>query len=254
MKVLFKENNKWFMELTTPDYERDNFGMKVGELRIANETQAVGSNDDPFLSKLLVDSGIQMCTFRGKEDTTLVQYLNKQEFKFIGTFYSLGLTQSDFRETSLCHPEWVVEEATELEYGRVCSIEKEVFDFSTYQMDNRIMSEFSSRRNVKRVQTYFTKPNHHTFVIKEGGIILGFIQFVYENDMAMAVNGAIHPSHHKKFLGTMMYNEAFKAIFDSGIRVITSGVSAQNVKALRIHQSCGFKIIDAEIHLRWIEK
>jgi ribosomal protein S18 acetylase RimI-like enzyme len=253
MKISFKHLD-WFMELDTPDYETRNFGLVVGELRLANETFGIGNSYDPNLLDVLLGNKISICTFRGKEDTKLISYLNSLGFKFIGSFYTLKLDKDDFVETSLINPELTVVEATGDDFERMYEIERDVFDYSSYQMDDRLPKDMTADRNVKRVEAYVTKPNHHAFLVKKGDVTLGFIQFLYDKGVAYAVNGAIDKEHHQQFMGTIMYSGAFRKIFDSGMTTILSGVSVQNVRALKIHQACGFKITDSEIHLRWIEK
>jgi len=240
------------MEVSIPNYEKVNFGCAVAELRLRPKAEV----DDEWmaLSSILGDKDIDVCTFKGREDTRLVQVLNDMGFKFISTFYTLSLDRTDFMETTHENIALRVEEATDADIERVYDIERGVFDYSTYQMDDRLSADKMSERNVRRVASYVGKPNNLIFLIKRDSAILGFIQFLYDDDIAHAVNGAIVRSLQDQFVGSLMYSGAFKSIFNTGITTITSGVSAQNIRALRIHQACGFKIIDAEIHLRWIRK
>jgi ribosomal protein S18 acetylase RimI-like enzyme len=245
--------NDWIFELTTPEYEISTFGDKIGELRkvdIKIPNKNVFELDE--IDLYCKTNNILSCTFRGKEDINIVRYLNSIGFQFVSTFYTLSCDRSDFKRIDIENDLNVIE-ATEKDFDRILEIESKVFDYSTYQIDPLFSNDITSKRNVKRVKFYFSNPNHHTFIIMKGTLVIGFIQFLYDNilGIAYAENGAVDPDFHERFVGTKLYSEAFVSIFNSGINKIMSAVSAQNVRALKIHLSTNFKIINQEIHLRW---
>lgn len=252
MNTFFYKND-WLFELTIPEYEISTFGCKIGELKKINiDPPYKNIFDLNEIGSYCKTNDILSCTFRGKEDINIIRYLNSLGFQFVSTFYTLSCDHEEFKRIDIDN-ELKVIEATEKDFDRILEIESKVFDYSTYQIDPLYPNDITSLRNVKRVKFYFPNPNHHSFIIRKGDIIIGFIQFLYDNTngIAYAENGAVDPDFHEQFIGTKLYSESFVSIFNSGINKIMSGVSAQNDRALKIHLATNFKIINQEIHLRW---
>ena len=142
--------------------------------------------------------------------------------------------------------------AKDNDFEEVLNLEKEVMDFSTFQIDPLIDSEVASQRNVIRVKSYFNNPNHRLYVVRKGEDIIGFLQFVvdFEKGEANCVNGAIAKEYQGLFVGPKLYSYAFKSVFDLGIYKIFGGYSAQNKPVVKLFSACNFRIIGEEIHLR----
>jgi ribosomal protein S18 acetylase RimI-like enzyme len=251
--MTYFEKDGYILGLTMPEYETNIFGGKMSELRaIKNEGQRVSL----ILPLENIESycrcgNILACTFRGKEDMKLVRYLNNIGFQFVSTFSTISCTKNEFKPIKAIS-DLKVTVAKEEDHSEILNIESKVFDYSTYQLDDRFPNEITAFRNVVRVTSYFHNPNHCTYVIRHEGKVIGFSQFLIDtvHKTAKAVNAAVDPMYHGMFVGPKLYSDAFKDIFDWGILSITSGCSNQNTAALKIHQACGFRITEQEIHLR----
>ena len=244
-------------ELTSPEYETKNFGGKMGELRVITlpytPSQTLGyictELDD--LPNRLVRDGYLACTFRGKEDTQLVRYLDTLGFKFVGTYRMFSCYNKDFMSYSIPPNNLEVVFAHEDDYSRILEIESQVFDYSTFQIDDRFPADVTAKRNVQRVKSYFNNPNHVCYVVKSKGFVIGFNQFIvdYEARCAENVNSAVDPNSQNRYVGTKLYLESFRNVL-SVYDMVTGGVCTQNPRPTRILNTMGFKFIDQEIHLR----
>lgn len=246
-EIIFKKD-KWLFELTMPEYETTTFGGRMSELRLTKKGIVSFSLDN--IRDYLFANNILACTFRGREDTLLVQYLNDLGFKFIGTFNTMTCECGEFK--FIIGPrDLKVSEAQKKDYEAILNIEDRVFDYSTYQLDPLFQRSVTAYRNVLRVKSYFGKPNHCIYVIKHDKKVIGFLQFIldWEKKIANCVNGAVDPDYHNLFVGPKLYNYSFGDILLS-MRKIISGCSNQNIPVLKIHRACGFRITDQEIHLR----
>jgi ribosomal protein S18 acetylase RimI-like enzyme len=136
------------------------------------------------------------------------------------------------------------------DYKQMVDIKSRVFDYSTHQLDPSLDKEKTSHRNVLRLSSYFTNPNHCAYVGRLNGKVIGYLQFVVNGKSALCTNGAIDPNYHGMFIGAKIYSNAFESVFDQGVKVITSGYCNQNIPARKIHQACNFKVKEHEIHLR----
>lgn len=249
-------NNLWTFELKTPKYEEDNFGCKVGELRLVEPNdEACFQMKDIFEVFDMLD--IEACTFRGREETQLVRFLNKIGFQFVGTYRYFECKREDFKPCAVGE----VVELNEEDNARIELIERNVFDFSTYQIDGRFNNDQCAMRNANRVKSYFDHPNYYSYGVTYDGFVVGFIQFIVDpvNRTAENVNSALLTQD--KGLGKILYSGGFGKIFDlktstnSGdiyeIDKVTGWVSTQNPRPAKILDRMGFRFIDQEIHLRW---
>lgn len=247
----------WFFKLTIPEYETSTFGGKMGELRLVNESDI----DTPITSfgkieEDLISQGVLACTFRGKEDTQLVRYLNGLGFEFVATYRFFDCASYNFMELNTENEAAEVLLATPEDYDRILEIEKDVFDYSTYQIDPSFPNEITSYRNTLRVKYYFNNPDHVCYVIKYLHNVVGFMQFLIDEDSETAenVNSGIISDVQSRGLGTKLYSESLRTLFSTGVTMITGGVCTQNVRPIKILNAMGVKFIDHEIHLRWKQK
>lgn len=251
-EIIFKKDN-WLFELTIPEYETTTFGGKMSELRLVpKRCLSSPSFALDYIDEYLMTNDILACTFRGKEDTRLVQYLNELGFKFIGTFNTMVCKELEFKEIPM-QTDLIVMDGQKRDYDAILEIESRVFDYSSYQLDPLFLNEITAYRNVLRVKSYFNNPNHHSYIIKNEKKVIGFLQFLIDdiNKIGKCVNGAVDPDYHGMLVGPKLYSDAFKHIFDSFfMNKIISGCSNQNIPVLKIHRACGFRITDHEIHLR----
>lgn len=254
-------------QLKCPAYEEKNFGFKVGELRLVEHdpSRVVLPMDEFWYIMNKLELGA--CTLRGKEDINLIRYLNDLGFEFVGTYRYFECKREDFKP---CAYGDIIEVDSE-RYDDVLFVERNVFDYSTYQIDDRFNRNDTVTRNVNRVKSYFDNPNHYCYGIldtpspeDEGHQqLIGFIQFIVDpqNRTAENVNSALMDQN--KGLGKILYSEGFKRIFDLwsplndashnayAIDKVTGWVSAQNPRPAKILDKMGFRFIDQEIHLRW---
>jgi len=241
-----------FFELKTPEYEIPTFGGKIGELRLIGADKVYNSDFLLFesLDGYLRDNGYIACTFRGDEDIWLVRFLNDNGFKFVGTFSKL-VCPVKMNTHIRVNTDLNVTLACEDDYEGILSVCRNVFDYSTYQMDYDFSLAKMAERNVNRVKSYFTHPKHVCYVIKIYGVVQGFLQFVFEGDKAKCVNGAVAEDYQGLVVGSKLYSDSFSHVFDFwGADTIESGCSNQNIPVLKLHDACGFKIKSQEIHLR----
>lgn len=257
--MIFFHHNQWMFKLTTPEYETEIFGGKMGELRLIKTLDKLKEGDISlsmsFFPDFMLQRGILACTFRGQENTNLVQYLNGIGFKFIGTFMSMKCENlcQDYLKPFKAPNNYSWEEASEKDYNRILEIESKVFDYSSFQIDKRFPNEITSYRNVLRVKSYFNHQNHHIYIVKDNNKIVGFIQAIVdkENHKVELVNGGLDPDYHGKGVGTKLYNLTFNMFFSvMGINIITTNFCVQNIPVLKIKQAYGFTLTGTEIHLR----
>jgi len=235
------------LSLTSPEYETNIFGGLMGELRQSNDTDSSHLPIDDIYS-FLKKEGFLACTFRGNEDVGVVRRLNELGFKFVGTFSEMSCCAEDFRGIKICNNS--VSIALESDYEDMANICHKVFDYSTYQIDNRFPNRVTSYRNVLRLKSYFGNPDHRSYVIKHFGEIAGYIQFVIDGQTAHTVNAAIDPSCQGMFFGVKLFTDAFKHLFSSGIKRATTGYCNQNRAIVKIYNAFNFKLDKHEIHLR----
>jgi ribosomal protein S18 acetylase RimI-like enzyme len=242
----------WFFELTSPDYETPIFGGKLGELRSIGADKVY--NSDFLLTEdlcgYLWDNDYLACTFRGAEDIKLIRYLNDIGFLFVGTYGVIHCSSSDFTPLKV-RDDLVMAKASEMDYDEMTGIQSRVFDYSTHQLDFLLDSTSTSNRNVLRLKSYFSNPNHIAYIIRnDEGVLLGYMQGVIDGGTVHLTNAAINPDYHGQRVGSTLYSKSFDSLFKSGIDLLTSGYSNQNIPVFKIHRSCGFRVYSHEIHLR----
>lgn len=247
-------SNIYTFSLTIPDYETGVFGGKVSELRLVKNDEIVTSKNNLNLTqinKYLKDNNIISCTFRGKENIEIIQFLNNLDFKFIATYNTISLSKKEFKEINL-NSNLIIKKLNKDQFEEILELESKVFDFSTYQIDNRFNSEITSKRNALRVKSYFNKKGNYIFAAEHLNVIIGFLQFNidYKNGIADCVNGAIHIDYQGHFVGPKLYSDSFKKIFKMKINTILGGYCTQNFSVSKIFKACNFRIINQEIHLR----
>jgi ribosomal protein S18 acetylase RimI-like enzyme len=245
MFILRKDN--WFFNLTTPDYEVFNFGYKVGELRLTNDKSYSWEMDN--IEDYLFSNKIPVCTFRGNEEIDIVRYLNSLGFLFVGTYSEVFCRSRNFNEIKVTNDLKIIK-ATKENYQEMEKIQSTVFDYSSYQLDSMFSHSVTSKRNVKRLSSYFDNPDHIAYVSIYNNKVIGYLQFIIDGDIAHCVNGAVDPSFHGLFIGVQLYSQSFKNIFDLGIDKITSDYCNQNIVVAKMHQAFNFKLSHHEIHLR----
>lgn len=249
--IIFSKD-KWLFKLEIPEYETPIFGAKMAEVRLISQPETASYSMDNIKEYLDLNE-ILACTFRGKEITVLVQYLNNLGFRFIGTFNTLYCRNEQFTRITVNSGMKVIK-AEPKDYDKLLDIESKVFDYSSYQLDPLFSNEIAAYRNALRVKSYLGNANHVAYVVKHEKSIIGFLQFIIDSGkrIAKCVNGAVIPDHHGHFVGPKLYSDAFQYIFASGVYSITSGCSNQNTSAYKIHSACGFRITEQEIHLRLV--
>jgi len=249
MGTLFSKD-KWLFNLTTPEYETAIFGYRMGELRLVSSFASADLCLDD-IAQYMTDEEMLACTFRGKENIDLVRYLNSIGFLFVGTYSIVTCDTYDFYRVNM-RSDLNIIQANRDDYEGMINIKKKVFDYSTHQLDPLFHNDITSHRNVLRLKSYFDNPNHYAYICKYKNKVIGYLQFIVdkEHNTALCTNGAIDPDYHRLFIGVHVYTEAFNNIFEMGIEQITSGYCNQNLPAMKIHRSCGFKLKEHEIHLR----
>lgn len=241
----------WAFELSIPEYDTATFGHQVGELRLLPLPKQTDNMGMDCLIAYLKKNNIRICTFRGEEDTVLVRYLASLGFNFVGTYSDVICKRKDFSDIPI-KSDVSIEKADAKDFGEMMDIKARVFDYSTYQLDPALVLGITTRRNVLRLKSYFSNPLHCSYVCKVSGRVVGYIQFLIDldNRIAYTENGAIDPDYQNMFIGAKLYSDAFKRVFDMGVRSITSGYCNQNTPVVKIHQAIGFKVRKHEIHLR----
>jgi len=251
--MLFKEND-WYFKLTVPEYETPIFGGLMGEIRVVSKEEFLDQQYFKYiaLKDYLSNSDLLACTFRGKEDTPLIMYLQSLGFMFVGTFSNVLCTKANFRILSMFDRSHI-SLATEDDYEHMSNIQARVFDYSTHQLDPRLNTDITSKRNVLRLQSYFNRSGHRVYVYKLRGAVLGYLQFIVGDGTATCVNGAVDPDYHGMFVGAPLYSYAFNDLFiNEECNSITSAFCNQNKPVSKLHQALGFKIMSHEVHLRLI--
>lgn len=244
-------NGRWNFNLNTPKYEIPTFGGKIGELRLTENNVNCYPLDE--LITYLKNNDYLACTFRGEEEINLVRTLNDLGFKFVASYRFFRCYYYEFTPVDAFIDGLTIRTASESDYDAILDIESRVFDYSTYQIDPYFRKDVTAHRNVLRVKSYFTNPNHVCYVAKLNDVVVGFIQFLIDKETGVAenVNSAILPEHHGKHIGAVLYAKGFEKAFDAGAKVTTGGVCVQNPRPFKLLNRMGFKFTDQEIHLRW---
>lgn len=255
MTTIFEKDNRLF-QLTVPEYETANFRSKMSELKLLGNIDNIVVDINVIfslnsLALYMKEENISACTFKGKEDIKIIQLLNDMGFKFIGTFTSMYVTFDGLKKINY-NPNYYVILATQADNPQILELESKVFDYSSYQLDDRFPNEITSKRNAKRVESYFNNHNELCFVIKDKSKIIGFIQAIYRStERIELVNGALDPCYHSKGIGKTLYYLTFKWMFDLlGVVRIDTNFCTQNIPVLKINKELGFQFNDQEIHLR----
>jgi ribosomal protein S18 acetylase RimI-like enzyme len=254
MRKIF-EKNGWLFELTVPEYETANFGCKMSELRLLGDIDKIVLDINIIfsidsLAFYMKEKNIYSSTFKGKENINIIRLLNDIGFKFVGTFTSMYCTFDSLKKTNY-NPDYDVVLATKEDYSGILELEAKVFDYSSYQLDDRFLNEITAKRNVKRVESYFNNPKHICYVIKDNDKVIGFIQAISDAvGIIQLVNGALDPDYHGKRIGKTLYYLTFLNMFMRGGIRIDTNFCTQNIPVLKINQELGFQFSDQEIHLR----
>ena len=140
----------------------------------------------------------------------------------------------------------------------ILEVQKNVYDYSTFQTDFRINPEVSSERSCLRVKSYFKDKNHIIFLAKDtknDNKIVGFLQFILSEGDLECENGAVISDSQGFLYGPVLYSYACDYIFKnfSGVNTIYGGCGLTNTRVLRLFQKLNFKIVHKEVHFRKID-
>ena len=250
----FRHEN-YIFKLTTPKYEVPIFGYNIGELRLIQNIEFKQKEREIVeiknLDKYIIENEIMICTYRGQEEINIIRLLMELGFIFVGTFNEVYCLKEEFISIDY-KKDFGFSIARTNEFDEILNLEGKVFDYSTFQIDPLIDAEIASKRNVSRVESYFNRNGHLIFVVRLKNRIVGFQQFIVDDEKseATSVNAAIHPNFQNLSLGVVLYSKSFSNIFKNDINIIKAGFSNQNISSSNILYFHNFKLDHQEIHLR----
>ena len=239
-------------------YDDDLFKTNVYELLECAKNNVEKKSEQELKQDL---KKINFCTFRGEHNSNMINLLEKNNFYYVDNFLIVQTSRLDFKYINnkiSIKIELVRGEPSEKQKDEILKIEKNVFDYSTFQNDFRINPEISSKRNCLRVKSYFKDKNHIIFLAKDPkneDKIIGFLQFILSDIDLECVNGAVISNSQGFLYGPVLYSYAFNFIFKNfpQVNTIFGGCSLTNTRVLRLFQKLNFKIIHKEVHFRKID-
>ena len=120
----------------------------------------------------------------------------------------------------------IIKSYTFLDNDEVFKIEKECFS--------------NENRSYKSLVDTSTLDNFVGFVIKENGVIVGFITSTYCLDESDIITVAVLPSYRKKGYATTLFNTLLKALKEKGVNKLFLEVREGNAKAISLYEKLGF--------------
>jgi ribosomal protein S18 acetylase RimI-like enzyme len=233
------------------------FGKEVYELRECEDVSNYYQDDHALIDRL---GQIAFCTFRGSYNQRIIHLLEENEFKFIDDFIFLKIQKKKFSKLfkkNRISIDVITGPPNQETINNINDIQQSVNEFSTFQQDKRLPNEITSRRNLIKIQSLFTKENYIGFLVKneEEKRYVAFLQFLIFDDHVIAQNGAVDPIFQNLFVGAALYSYAFEYIFTNmnNIKNISVTFGLNNARVMNMLLEMGGKIEGREVHLRKIK-
>ncbi len=191
----------------------------------------------------------------------IINLLEQNNFRYVDNFLVVQTNRLDFKPIKnkiSIKIEILRGEPSDIQKKMILEVQKNVYDFSTFQTDFRINPEVSTERSCLRVKSYFKDENHIIFLAKDtknNDKIVGFLQFILSEGDLECENGAVISGSQGFLYGPVLYSHACDYIFKnfSGVNTIYGGCGLTNTRVLRLFQKLNFKIVHKEVHFRKID-
>jgi hypothetical protein len=227
------------------------FGFPVSDLRLGAEPPTVA--DIAQLREALASycerTGSELVSVRvPAPQTWLSAVLVGAGFRYVD--FALLATLPKLDPASLHETGFTLRRAEPADHEAICHICESVFQFGRYHTDPNFPRELADRRYVQwaRRALSASDPDDVVFVLGAPGKVTGFMHVALHQSSADLRLGAVASGSS---LGFWLYIETLRAVHGLGVRSVSTGISAANVRVMQIYSALGFRFSQPELILHW---
>lgn len=250
VKRLITDNRKEYI-WDKDKFDSDVFGINVAKIRFlySNSDSNLLRKSINRLLKELKENQIKYATHRvSAENFVLIQALEENNFKLVDGLISLKteIDNLNFSESDK------IREADFADLNDLKKLASSVFYLNRVYNDSFLDKKKADKMYEKWIENSVKKLAADIVLIyEEDKKILGFITM--QNDGHIPLIG-VDKNSRRKGIAKKLVTAALSRIQKSGGKTSYIETQMANIPALRVYQSCGFKISSSYFTLRWVNE
>lgn len=234
-------------------WKLDKFDTEILGYKVAKITSINANVDSPTLNKNIHDlnenlkeNSIKYATYRvNANNYPVIHALEKSGYILVDGLISLETTINLAEQDINSH----VRTPTEDDLKNILEIAGEVFNVTRYYHDPVIPKEKADNIYKEWVKnTMHGKFGDVILVWEEKNKILGLITLDKKGQIPLI---GVSKNARGKGIGRELVESSLNMFGDWGIKKIIVETQMTNISALRLYESCGFKITDSYLTFRW---
>ncbi len=224
-------------------FDSEIFGFKVAKIR----SLEAGSIKD--LIKDLGKNKVKYATFRLESNNfKIIHTLEKSGFILVDGLIRLSFKTSVMKGEKISNE---IRKATDNDLGELKELTSRLFSTGRVMNDSFIPKNKARQFYVRWIEnSILGKAAESVLVWEEGRKILGYITLMKSGQIPLL---GVSEKARGKGTGKKLINAALLEFKEWGVENIILETQIDNISALRLYQSCGFKIVNSFLTLRWAE-
>lgn len=229
-------------------WELDKFDSEIFGFKVAKINDLENGSVQDLISDLLKNN-IKYATFRiSSSKYSLINYLEKSGFVLVDGLISLALIKSEIH-TEISTSE--IRQANINDLEKLKYLTSELFLTSRVMNDSVIPRSKAKQFYVKWIENSVkAKIADSVMIYEEKGEILGYITLHRKGQIPLL---GVSKEARGKGVGRKLVNAALMEFKSWGTEVVSVDTQIDNISALRLYQSSGFKISNSYLTFRWAE-
>lgn len=223
----------------------DTFDSQIFGFKTAKITKV---NTDSEIELLLEDfkkNDVKYATFRIPSDNYLtLQALQKAGFVVVDGILSLNANIRDY----IAAEEDKIREAKGSDIESLKNITRGLFLTTRIYNDSFIPKNKADDFYMKWIENSVLKKVADSVLVWEDGEILGYITLQKKGQIPLM---GVSDKARGKGIGIKLVNASFKEFINWGLSTVVIETQINNIPAVRLYESCGFKTINSFFTLSW---
>jgi hypothetical protein len=234
-------------------WDAEAFGFPVGRLHLEGaapkgEAKAIAASIQQWadLTKAAV-IGVSVPA----DDIGWMDFLPQAGFTCVDLALTVSLSRLSNRPRTMRPAK--LREAGAADHPGIVTIARTAFDFGRYHRDARFPRALADRRFARWIERSLAnpRPDQKFYVSGPEGMPGGFMFLTLKNGEADWHLAGVSPSPQIRTPGPMLFSGMVDLMEATGVRSITSKISAANTAVLNIYAALGFRFLSPEYTFHW---
>ncbi len=227
-------------------WELDDFDSEVFGFKVAKITNISPEGSVRDLIKDLIKNEVKYATYRiGSNEFQLIHSLERAGFILTDGLISFSLNISDMGAGEAAHE---IREANKVDLDKLKNLTSGMYSISRVANDP-ITHDKANKFYAKWIEnSILGKAADSVLVWEEKEEILGYVTLQKKGQIPLL---GVSSASRGKGIAQKLVKATFGKFKEWGVESVTVETQMGNITALRVYQSCGFKIINSFLTLRW---